>query len=179
MSTLSAIDINHDVEFLHQNHWIPLSYSLPFGGPPPLWGQGSAFPYRSSLAGGAGLLGPVGMGLGPSNGGLPSGTQNQAVLGLLQPMQRHPLVYKRRSSRRLQAREICIGYSARNQPSPSHAAWNINAKFDNGQRNTKCCQEVTNCRTTHILATAQQPTSVHCPCTEGPPHTVSTASSVE
>ena len=32
--TLSFTDINHDLEFLYQNRRVPLSYDMPFGGPP-------------------------------------------------------------------------------------------------------------------------------------------------
>lgn len=81
--TLSVMDINHNLEFLYQNRRIPSAYDMPFGGPPPLWGQPSPFSHRSGLATPGGLPGlgrPVVMGLGPSNGTLPSAMQNQAVV---------------------------------------------------------------------------------------------------
>jgi len=147
--TLSVLDINHDLEFLYQNGRIPSSYDMPFGGPPPLWGQASPFPHRSGLGPPGGLPGlgrPVGVGLGPSNGILPSAPPNQAVIGLPQPnsmMQHHPLAYEQYleissyGGTRLRdvytqgpggpplagSRDSFLGYSGhstRNHPSPSH-----------------------------------------------------------
>ena len=80
--TLSVMDINHDLEFLFQNRRIPSSYDMLFGGPPPLWGQTPPFSSRSGLSTPGGLPGlgrPVGLGLGPSNGPLPSANQNLGV----------------------------------------------------------------------------------------------------
>ena len=96
--TLSVMDINHDLEFLYQNRRIPSSYDMPFGGPPPLWGQAPPFSSRSGLSTPGGLPGlgrPVGLGLGPSNGPLPSANQNLGVVSLPQPsmLQHHPSAY--------------------------------------------------------------------------------------
>ncbi len=77
--TLSIIDTNHVLEFLYQNQWIPSSYDMPYGGPPPLWGQAPSFSHRSQLCTPEGLpsLGrPMGIALGSSNGTLLSSTQN-------------------------------------------------------------------------------------------------------
>jgi hypothetical protein len=79
--TLSVMDINHNLEFLYQNWRIPSSYDMPFGGPPLLWGQAPLFSHQSGLGTPGGLPGlerPMGIGLGPSLGFLPS-AQNLVV----------------------------------------------------------------------------------------------------
>jgi len=146
--TLSVMDINHDLEFLYQNRRIPSSYDVPFGGPPPLWGQVPPFSSRSGLSTPGGLPGlgrPVGLGLGPSNGPLPSANLNQGVVSLPQPsmLQHHPSAYDQYpeaspyGGTRLRdvythgpappplanSRDPYLGYSGhptRNHPSPSH-----------------------------------------------------------
>ena len=149
ISTLSVMDINHDLEFLYQNRRIPSSYDMPFGGPPLLWGQAPPFSSRSGLSTPGGLPGlgrPIGLGLGPSNGPLPSANQNQGGIGLPQPsmLQHHPSAYNQfhessssYGGTRLRdvythgptrppvasSRDPYLGYSghpARNHLSPSH-----------------------------------------------------------
>lgn len=127
-----------------KNRRIPSSYDMPFGGPPPLWGQLPPFSHRSGLGTPGGLPGLgwlVGIGLGPSFGSLPS-AQNPAVVGLSQPnLQHHPLAYEQYSepssygSSRLRdvythgpgppagSRDPYLGYSGhstRNHASPPH-----------------------------------------------------------
>ena len=93
ISTLSAIDIANDLEFLYQNRRIPSSYDGQFGGPPPLWGQHSSFGNRT-VPGSSGMPGmsrPMGVAV---NGGPPP-PQTQPMMNLPPGplMSQHPSNY--------------------------------------------------------------------------------------
>ena len=99
---------------------------MPYGGPPPLWGQAPPFSHRSWLCTPEGLPGlrrPMGIGLGSSNGTLPSSTQNRAVVGLSHPNLPQRAIPRYRPGPLAGSRDPYIGYSGhstRNHPSPSH-----------------------------------------------------------